>query len=330
MVTSYSVQVTNLVVVNSFKVYNSYSFRKMGCDGGTIPKRDELVRTKKKAEQKDKVAERSFLWRHCAISQTPLHDPVVACGMGKLYNKDALIMGILDRSSMPETAQHIKSMKDVKDLNLTLNPAFERSVDKGDQYVDHQSSPYICPVIGLEMNGKFKFCFSWSCGCVVSERAMKQLKTKLCHKCQKPVSEEDIVILNPTDDDIDLMRTKMEARQARLKAEKKSKKVKQEIKEESDVDQSSGSGVAGTSTVSVKAQAKLVPVKTEKGANKNELKRSADGLATEAKDFKKTKSNYSIAKDPEATTVYKSLFTSSTKAQNQMKAHWITYNPFYN
>ena len=29
----------------------------MGCDGGTIPTRDELVRLKKKPEQKDKNSE---------------------------------------------------------------------------------------------------------------------------------------------------------------------------------------------------------------------------------------------------------------------------------
>lgn len=70
----------------------------------------------------------------------------------------------------------------MKDLQLTSNPSYEEGVEKGDGYVDRQSSPYICPVIGLEMNGKFKFCFIWTCGCVMSERALKEVKTKLCHK----------------------------------------------------------------------------------------------------------------------------------------------------
>jgi hypothetical protein len=46
--------------------------------------------------------------------------------------------------------------------------------------------------------------------------------------------------------------------------------------------------------------------------------------------FKKTKKSYSVANDPKATDVFKSLFTSHQKAQQQTKAHWITYNPFYN
>lgn len=38
----------------------------------------------------------------------------------------------------------------------------------------------------------------------------------------------------------------------------------------------------------------------------------------------------SIQKDPSASSTYKSLFTSSDKAKNQTKAHWVTYNPFFN
>lgn len=41
-------------------------------------------------------------------------------------------------------------------------------------------------------------------------------------------------------------------------------------------------------------------------------------------------SKYSVAKDPNASEAYKSLFTSHQTAQNQQKAHWVTYNPFYN
>ncbi|XP_039275145.1 replication termination factor 2-like [Nilaparvata lugens] len=83
----------------------------MGCDGGTIPKRDELVRTKKKPEQKDKDAELSYRWRHCSINQQPLQKPIVACQLGRLYSKTSVLEGLLDRTTLPETATHIKSLK---------------------------------------------------------------------------------------------------------------------------------------------------------------------------------------------------------------------------
>lgn len=53
---------------------------------------------------------------------------------------------------------------------------------------------------------------------------------------------------------------------------------------------------------------------------------------TEADDpaYKKAKSDYSIAKDPKASEVLKSIFTTHKSAVQQDKAHWVTYNPFYN
>lgn len=61
-------------------------------------------------------------------------------------------------------------------------------------------------------------------------------------------------------------------------------------------------------------------------------------LKREAKDlkpihdpmFKKAKGEYSVAKDPNATEVFKSLFTSHSDEKEQDRAHWVTYNPFYN
>lgn len=102
----------------------------------------------------------------------------MGCSLGRLYSKESVLEGLLDRNTLPESAVHIKSLKDVRNLNLTPNPAFNGyKTEKGDSYSNEDKSPYICPVIGLEMNGKHKFCFLWSCGCVMSERALKEVKT---------------------------------------------------------------------------------------------------------------------------------------------------------
>ncbi|CAH1964889.1 unnamed protein product [Acanthoscelides obtectus] len=128
----------------------------MGCDGGTIPRRDELVRVKKKPEAKDKDAELAFKWKCCAITQETLQEPIVMCHLGKLYSKMCLIEALLDRSALPETCRHIKSLKDVKNLNLTKNPEYKNERKK-EGSLDSRASPYICPVLGLEMSGKFRF-----------------------------------------------------------------------------------------------------------------------------------------------------------------------------
>jgi hypothetical protein len=55
----------------------------MGCDGGTIPTRDELVKLKQKPEKVDRDVELSARWRHCALSQQELREPIVSCELGR-------------------------------------------------------------------------------------------------------------------------------------------------------------------------------------------------------------------------------------------------------
>ncbi|XP_070165522.1 replication termination factor 2 [Polyergus mexicanus] len=281
----------------------------MGCDGGTIPRRDELVRVKKKPEQKDKQAELAFKWKHCTIRQLPLQLPIVGCSLGRLYSKEAVLEGLLDRNTLPESAVHIKHLKDVRNLSLTPNPAFDGDkAEKGDGYTDGGKSPYICPVIGLEMNGKYKFCFLWSCGCVMSERALKEIKSMTCHKCQQPFEEMDIVILNAEGDDLELMKKRALVRKANQK--KKRKLSNDELTEEKKMDE--------VFKKKMKKEDKVIP------------KFSNDQSEAYDPAYRKAKSDYSIAKDPKASEVFKSIFTTHKSAADQDRAHWITYNPFYN
>ena len=130
----------------------------MGCDGGTIPKRDELVRTKQKKEQTDKSIELVAKWQFCAISSNKLVEPIVSCELGRLYNKDAVIEYLLDKSSTPNGSlvQHIRSLKDVTPLNLTIKSDYsDKKPEIDGQYVDTQDSKFVCPVVGVEMNGLF-------------------------------------------------------------------------------------------------------------------------------------------------------------------------------
>lgn len=55
----------------------------MGADGGTIPKRCELVRNKKKKEKVDKNVAAAAKYRACQATQEPLKKPIVACKLGQ-------------------------------------------------------------------------------------------------------------------------------------------------------------------------------------------------------------------------------------------------------
>lgn len=101
------------------------------------------------------------------------------CGLGRLYSKQNVIEHLLEKEKMPASALHIKSLKDVKNLQLTPNPVY-KDCDKTEGMLDVRSAPYICKLIGLEMTGKFRFVALWTCGCVFSERALKEIKSKNC------------------------------------------------------------------------------------------------------------------------------------------------------
>uniref|UniRef100_G1U4A2 Replication termination factor 2 n=1 Tax=Oryctolagus cuniculus TaxID=9986 RepID=G1U4A2_RABIT len=197
----------------------------MGCDGGTIPKRHELVKGPKKVEKVDKDAELVAQWNYCTLSQEILRRPIVACELGRLYNKDAVIEFLLDKSAekaVGKAASHIKSIKNVTELKLSDNPAWEgdKESTKGDKHDDLQRARFICPVVGLEMNGRHRFCFLRCCGCVFSERALKEIKAEVCHTCGTAFQEDDIIVLNGTKEDVETLRGRMEERRLRAKVGK--------------------------------------------------------------------------------------------------------------
>merc|ERR1719171_1998700 len=54
----------------------------------------------------------------CFLSQQELKDPVVACRLGNLYNKEAMIGALLNKS-LPSALSHVKALKDVKQCVLS-------------------------------------------------------------------------------------------------------------------------------------------------------------------------------------------------------------------
>lgn len=301
----------------------------MGCDGGTIPRRDELVRLKKKPEQKDKESEIAAKWKLCAITQEPLQKPIVACELGKLYKKDSVIELLLDRSKFEGASNfdHIRGLKDLKELQLSDNPDFKGTLDKKGDSVDRQAAEYICPVTGIEMSGKHKFIYLYDCGCVFSERAMKEVKTETCHKCGKSFKTEDVVQINGTEEEKERMRTRMEERRLQAKLAKKAKKKKAEATVSS---ASAANGDMDPGPSDAKKHKGNPDKDTTSKVRESKTKLTAGGSsAGEKPEEKGEKKVTSIQNDPKASKAFKSLFTTSDKARSQPKAHWVTYNPCF-
>ncbi|KAA0188954.1 hypothetical protein HAZT_HAZT003571 [Hyalella azteca] len=301
----------------------------MGCDGGTIPKRDELVKTKQKGEQKDLVGERTYRWRHCSVSQTALRAPVVACELGRLYNKDEVIKRLLEKSQESCNISHIRGLKDVKELRLTANPAYEgEEQQRGGETVEVGRAPWICPVSGLEMNGKHGFCFAWRCGCVVSNRAVRELNTDVCCACGIEIQADDVIILNPDADQLTEAAAKMAERRKKAKEPKKEKKDKRKAENDSaectSQEKKHKSGSANEAG----------PSGTRNGHQKaGKAGVSVSGLASSIlrdTEFSHVRSKeYSVANNPKHSEVYKSIFDTHKSAQKKLKSNWVTCNPQY-
>ncbi|XP_005392324.1 PREDICTED: protein RTF2 homolog [Chinchilla lanigera] len=304
----------------------------MGCDGGTIPKRHELVKGPKKVEKVDKDAELVAQWNYCTLSQEILRRPIVACELGRLYNKDAVIEFLLDKSAekaLGKATSHIRSMKSVTELKLSDNPAWEgdRGNTKGDKHDDLQRARFICPVVGLEMNGRHRFCFLRGCGCVFSERALKEIRAEVCHTCGAAFQEDDVIVLNGTKEDVEMLRKRMEERRLRAKQEKKTKKPKAA---ESVSKADALEDLPGPSKIKNGKPEDAGPEAREKRGAPAPWSTASSGVASgKAGKPPGGPQKRSIA-DSEESETYKSLFTthSSAKRSKEESAHWVTHTSY--
>lgn len=122
--------------------------------------------------------------------------------------------------------------------------------------------------------------------------------------------------MNAEEEDLDRMIVNLRARKEEKKSKKKRTNDEVAIKVEEDSCPSTSTSSAGPSTSKkVKKEENGVPRKNGK---------------VEDPAYKKSKDDYSVAQDPSASKVFKSIFTSHKSAKTQEKAHWVTYNPFYN
>lgn len=156
----------------------------MGCDGGSIPTRRDLVKTSNKPTREHRSS--TECWNTCALGREPLNIPIVSCSMGRLYNKEAIIRYLLERKQGKTNpiVEHIHSLKDITTLNLTLNPSISEN--------DHIPL-FICPVTRKEIS-KCRFVYLKPCGCVFSEQSINENIDHTCLLCNKPY--QNIIVLN--------------------------------------------------------------------------------------------------------------------------------------
>ena len=87
----------------------------MGNDGGSIPKRSEMVKVQKK---KHKGRNQGTGAGECSLTKEPLQPPLVACQRGLIYNKEPLIKSMIEKT-LPYEFRHIRRLANL----IQIQPA---------------------------------------------------------------------------------------------------------------------------------------------------------------------------------------------------------------
>ena len=153
----------------------------MGNDGGSIPDRTSQIRVRKRKRRINRAEIQKTKSNLCSMTKEQLRKPIVGDRLGQLYNKTSVIEYLLNKNK-PTGFEHIKSLKNVKDLKCLIN-------DNG--YIQ-------CQISQEEFSGLNKFFFLWTCGCVFSKTAMDELNIKnKCINCNIDFDiNKDLISLN--------------------------------------------------------------------------------------------------------------------------------------
>lgn len=135
----------------------------------------------------------------CWLSQETLCEPVVACRLGNLYNKEAFIGALLNKK-LPSRLSHLRALKDVK--QCTLSWATEEDERRMVDPVTREI---------LDTGGS-RAVLIWPSGVVVSAKTLAELKTKEC-----PVTgtafdpDKDVIALAPNEEELQRLTDKLPA-----------------------------------------------------------------------------------------------------------------------
>lgn len=136
--------------------------------------------------------------------------------LGNIFNKQALVEALLGKK-LPKEFRHIKGLKDMVNVNLSMIPGKESNAADG--------ASFQCPVTGLEFNGKYKFFALKNCGHVVSSKALKEVKSSACLVCHKEFVESDKMVINGSEEEVAALRERMEEEKAKNAKEKKKRGI---------------------------------------------------------------------------------------------------------
>lgn len=219
----------------------------MGNDGGSIPKRRELVKEAARAltvsELKANALESlSHAWTQDPLSSEPLDmENVASDWRGRLYNYESILNGLVP--SHDEEAEEEKanghdmtfSSTGIKSLRDIVRLRFKRYKPAGSK----EKEIWACPVSLKELGPATRAIYIVPCGHVFAEVAIKEITDQEhnCPDCSEPFEAQDVLPILPTEEaDLEKVTKRMEDLRAKglthsKKKDKSDKKKKRKAGE---------------------------------------------------------------------------------------------------
>jgi hypothetical protein len=178
----------------------------MGNDGGSIPKRRELVkeaaRNPTSAEQKESQQEKEeFYWTNDPITNTPLDKTVVSDCNGKLYNKESIINFLLPSDDVVQKAEAAKILGGaVKSLKDIVEVRFKVDAEAGEERNANGSIAHnwVCPISTKSLGPGSKAVYLVPCGHAFCGPAIKEVNDGKCFECEAAYAPNDVIPIIPT------------------------------------------------------------------------------------------------------------------------------------
>jgi len=184
----------------------------------------------------DQVSIARSKWLTCSYTNQPLtqHDQLAADSIGNVFIKETLFRALLNKS-LPKRFKHIR-VKDLIDIHFSPNPEYNENREALSFGIDTDTfqSPFVCPVTGYPVNGNYKFCVL-PCGHVVCNRAIKELKLRICGICNKDFVPNDVLELHPPVEKYKVLYMELIAKRKTERSEKKRKRQEPETAEEQSI-----------------------------------------------------------------------------------------------
>jgi hypothetical protein len=204
----------------------------MGNDGGSIPKRSELVKEAAKALTTAQIKEaqneqQEYAWSTDPLTRKPLARPVVSDAAGVLYNKDSIIEFLLKEDDDAEKTE-MKKVAGVKDSELgtfgdrvqglkdVVEVKFEIEERDGGEVQKTLGEKWKCPITGERLGFGSKAVYIVPCGHAFAGSVVKEVagsacwtvcsgwiyilvaRRLTCYQCNEPYAENDIIPILPT------------------------------------------------------------------------------------------------------------------------------------